>query len=300
MARGGKYALRGRSKFSAEEKARYKQQKIEESKLLVEQAVKELASQETWTNWIRFGRSNLRKYSFNNALLIWFQKRDAKLVHGFKQWLSEGVHVRDGATPIKIFAPVFARVKDEDGSIMYDESGVALKKVWFRIVTVFDVIDTDAPDTSDIQVMIQLEGNELEQYRAGLEGFARELGYLVRYTDYLGGAYGICDPTNSEIRILDTLPVNSQISTLVHELAHAYGDVNYQDYSREDAEVLVEAATIMSLGMLGFDTSKSSVPYIATWGEGDTTALKHYAKVIDDLVNKLTEKMGFDEKEVNE
>ncbi len=53
---------------------------------------------------------------------------------------------------------------------------------------------------------------------------------------------------------------------LVHEIAHALG-VGYEQYGRRRAEVMVDTATFIVCGSLGLDTSGSSIPYIAGWGE---------------------------------
>jgi hypothetical protein len=47
-----------------------------------------------------------------------------------------------------------------------------------------------------------------------------------------------------------------------------YG-VSYSEYGRENAEVLVETATVIVCGSLGLDTSGESIPYIASWAEAN-------------------------------
>ena len=267
---------------------------MEEQKQLLEASVRELATSETWQNWIKFGRNNLRKYSFNNALLIWAQKRDARLVHGKVQWQkNEGVTVNADAHPITILAPMFVNQKDERGNIMYGNNGKPLKKVgWFKAVQVYDVSETDAPEVEDVNPLREIEGDELNEYIPELEGFARELGVLVRFRDDTGKAHGWYDEKNSEIVINRNLSGNGIVRTLIHELVHAYGNVNYKDYTREEAEVLVESATIMTLGMLGFDIREESVPYVVSWG-GDLEVLKKNALLVDTLVKDIAERMGF-------
>src|SRR5581483_1302381 len=277
--------------FTAAEKQAWKEEQIAEQKRLLESAVAELTAEDAWMNWILYGRNNLRKYSFNNALMIWSQKKTATLVHGKKQWENEGIALNSDAKPIKIFAPMFFAKKDANGKEELDENGKPKKKVWFKIVTVYDITDTDAPE-AQAPVMLDVEGDDLADHIAALEGFARDLGFFVRYQDDTGKALGWCDYQNHDIIVNKHLTGNGTVRVLVHELCHAYGDINYQDYGRENAEVLVESATLMALGLLGFDVSKSSVPYIAQWGEGSLDALKKYAATVDDLVRTLTNKMG--------
>lgn len=289
-----KYAINStpRKTFSAEEKAEFKKQKQEEQKQLLENAVNSLATSEMWTNWVKFGRNNLRKYSFNNALLIWSQKRDAKLVHGKVQWSKEGVDLLDTAQPLTILAPVFGNERDENGNLVYGADGKPKKRVvFFRAVKVYDVSDTNAPAVTAVNPLREVDGDDLMVHLSALEGFARELGVVVRFREDTGDNHGWYDAKNSEIVINRNLPGNSIIRTLIHELCHAYGNVNYTDYTREEAEVLVESATVMTLGMVGFDVSDTSVPYIVSWG-GDLEVLKKNALLVDTLVNDISDRMG--------
>jgi hypothetical protein len=289
-----KYAVNStrKVKYTPEQKQAWKEEKMAEQKQLLEASVRELATSETWQNWIKFGRNNLRKYSFNNALLIWAQKRDAKLVHGRVQWKNEGVNVNADATPITILAPMFVNQKDKNGNILYGDNGKPLKKVgWYKAVKVIDVSETDAPEVENVNPLRELEGDELSEYLPALEGMARELGVVVRFKDETGSAHGWYDEKNSEIIINRNLSGNGIIRTLIHELCHAYGNVNYTDYTREEAEVLVESATIMALGMLDFDIREESVPYVVSWG-GDLEVLKKNALLVDTLVKDISERMG--------
>lgn len=278
-----------KSSFTDEQKAAWKEEKQAEQRELLESALQNLASSEGWQNWIKFGRSNLRKYSFNNAMLIFMQKRDATRVAGKKQWEKQSVNLNTDAQAIKILAPVMGTLR-VDGVVQYDASGKPEKRVvFYKTVNVYDVSDTDAPahEAPDFA----LEGDEMLEYWLPLTSFAHELGFFTKYQANTNGADGYVDFKTADIVINEKLSGNGQIRTLVHELCHAYGNVNYQDYSREDAEVLVEASTVMTLGIMGYDVRDASVPYIASWG-GDLKVLDKYAKLVDILVKTLTEKMG--------
>ena len=73
----------------------------------------------------------------------------------------------------------------------------------------------------------------------------------------------------------------------VHEIAHALG-VGYSDYGRRRAEVLVDTVTFIVCGAVGLDTSGSSVPYVAGWGEsGELDAIRGYAETIDEIARRI-------------
>jgi hypothetical protein len=48
------------------------------------------------------------------------------------------------------------------------------------------------------------------------------------------GALGYCDPIGKRIVISPQLSPNAQVSTVVHELAHAHG-LGYREYDRPPA-----------------------------------------------------------------
>ena len=82
-------------------------------------------------------------------------------------------------------------------------------------------------------------------------------------------------------------PGNQQVRTLTHELAHAHG-VGYEQYTRAQAEVLVDCVTYCVLGSVGLDVGGESIPYIAGWGEdGALDAIRKYAQTIDTIAQRI-------------
>ncbi len=90
----------------------------------------------------------------------------------------------------------------------------------------------------------------------------------------------------------DVAAANAQVRVLVDELADADG-VTYSDYSREQAEVIVETAAVIVCGSLGLDTSGESIPYIAEWGEaGDLDAIRKHAETVDRIARTIENACG--------
>jgi len=277
--------------YTPEEKQAWKEERLSEQKQLIEDAVSSLTASDAWESFVKFGRANLGRLTLNNALMIWSQKRDASVVWGKKQWEKKKVAVNTDAKPLRYFAPGgFYLVKDAQGNPVLDKNGNEQKRMFFRVVTGYDVSDTDAPK-SDFNPMVELEGDEMMENLPGLEMFARRLGYTVDYREDTGKAHGWVDDRMWKIVVNKNLSGNALVRTLTHELAHAYGNVNYKDYSREEAEVIVESATVMALSLVGYDVTEASVPYIASWSNGDLKALHKYVKLVDELAKELARRM---------
>ena len=87
--------------------------------------------------------------------------------------------------------------------------------------------------------------------------------------------------------VVATGPANQQVRTLTHELAHAHG-LGYEQYGREQAEVLVDCVTYIVCSSLGLDVGGESIPYLAGWGEdGALDAIREYAQTIDTIARRI-------------
>ena len=258
----------------------------EEQRRQVREAVSRLVNQEEFRSWLNV-RRKFRQYSLHNTLLIATQRPEATQVAGFKAWQTKfGRQVRAGEKAIRILAPITVKRPDEAG----DVRSVC---VGFRRACVFDISQTDGPDLPSAPECVPPDGASLAHHRPALEAFARELGYVVYYYTPTTGARGFCDPDRRRIVVDPQLAPNGQISVLVHELAHAQG-IDYTDYTRAEAETIVEATNMIVLGALGFDTAAFSVPYIAQWAKDDDglQALEKFATHIDTCARRLEKAMG--------
>jgi hypothetical protein len=198
--------------------------------------------------------------------------------------------VRKGEQAIRILAPVAVKQRDHNG----EETGE--KKVFFRTVPVWDVAMTDplpgktpVPLTPPSQ---SITGDSHQHLIAPLIAQAAQMGYRVEIRELpVGGPGGWCDPKRKLI-VVARAPANSQVRTLVHELAHAHG-VGYTDYGRERSEVLVDCVTHCVLASVGLDVGGESIPYIAGWGEdGALDAIREYAQTIDTIARRIEDALA--------
>jgi N-terminal domain of anti-restriction factor ArdC len=72
---------------------------------LLEQGIKNLASQENWLNHLKT-QAVFHSYSFNNCCLIINQCPDASSVAGFNAWKKLNRNVKKGEKGIRILAPM--------------------------------------------------------------------------------------------------------------------------------------------------------------------------------------------------
>lgn len=253
----------------------------------LEAAVRELMTSDGWKRWLDT-RGRFHSYSFNNTLMIFMQRPDATQVAGYRTWQSLERQVRKGEKAIRIFAPSTVIKRDDNGEAIVDEHGKPVRKLYFRLVSVFDVAQTEGEALPEIPYF-PIDGDNFADRLQPLEAFATELGLTVDYEELHGRCGGYYDSSAKRIVIEASKPANGRVRTLVHELSHALG-VGYDNYSREDAEVIVESAAYIVCRSIGLDTSGESLAYIAGWGgPSDLEAMRRFAETVDEIATKLEE-----------
>jgi hypothetical protein len=274
---------RSRPRLTAEERDARRQRQLEH----LQRATEALLTSDGWKQWLRT-RSRFHSYSFRNTLLIAVQYPQATHVAGFRRWLDLGRCVRKGEKAIRIFAPVRYRRHDTSDNDGGDEAAAEL--VGFRLAAVFDVSQTEPlPGVEPVPLDPPgqpVEGDSHSRLLAPLEQHARTLGYTVAY-EPLAPEAGYCSTRERRIVIDSQLPGNGRVATLVHELAHAHG-VDYQRYSRPEAELIVESVACIVCAGAGLDTHGDSVPYLAGWNPDKASERIHeLAGTIDEIARRI-------------
>jgi antirestriction protein ArdC len=155
-------------------------------------------------------------YSWHNQMLIWKQRPDASYVGGFNTWLKCGRYVRKGEKGIAILAPMFFK----DKTRMADGREGETKRIWFKVVYVFDISQTDGVPLPELPT--KSVGERGQDMLERLLRFAVSRGIMVRFVDKckLNGAAGTSKGTEIEIRTTET-DATTQAATLAHEIAHS-------------------------------------------------------------------------------
>jgi len=151
-------------------------------------------------------------YSWHNSMLIWKQRPDASYVAGFNTWLKCGRYVRKGEKGIAILAPMFFK----DKSLTGEET----RRIWFRVVHVFDISQTDGTPLPELPS--KSTGERGADMMTRLLTFAEARGIVVHFVEQccLNGAAGTSRGKEIEIRTADT-DITTQAATLAHEIAHS-------------------------------------------------------------------------------
>lgn len=207
-------------------------QQVREITDRLEQGIKELFESERFKEYLRT-MSKFYKYSFNNTLLIAMQKPEATLIAGYTAWQRNfDRHVMKGEKGIRILAPAPYKAKVEMEKIdpktqkpMMDADGkpitemVEVMRPAFKVVSVFDVSQTDGKELPDI-VVDELTGS-VENYAAFFEALRQESPVPIAFEDISGSAKGYYHLEDRRIAIQEGMSEVQTVKTAIHEIAHA-------------------------------------------------------------------------------
>ena len=265
-------------------------QQVREITDKLEQGIKELFESERFKEYLRT-MSKFYNYSFNNTLLIAMQKPEATYVAGYTSWQRNfDRQVMKGEKGIKILAPAPYKAQEErekidpvtqkpvigaDGKTVTET--VEVLRPAFKVVSVFDVSQTDGKELPDI-IVDELKGT-VENFEAFFDALKQESPVPVSFEDIPGGAKGFFSPVESRIAIQEGMSEIQTVKTAIHEIAHAkLHAVNPDEKTapedkkdRHTKEVEAESVAYTVCQRYGIETSDYSFGYIAGWSSGKET-----------------------------
>lgn len=256
----------------------------------LEQGIKELFESERFKEYLRT-MSKFYNYSFNNTLLIAMQKPEATYVAGYTSWQRNfDRQVMKGEKGIKILAPAPYKAQEEREKIdpltqkpVIGADGKAVTETVevlhpaFKVVSVFDVSQTDGKELPDI-IVDELKGT-VENYEAFFDALKQESPVPISFEDIPGGAKGFFSPVESRIAIQEGMSEIQTVKTAIHEIAHAKLHAVKPDEKaapedkkdRHTKEVEAESVAYTVCQRYGIETSDYSFGYIAGWSSGKET-----------------------------
>lgn len=277
-------------------KEEYAQQKREEQRTLLAEAVERMCSSEGWMNYLDACRKHTAR-SFRNKILIALQDPESSVVEGAKTWpkkwdrsmLPEGYD-----NPILILAPIMKPMEDANGNPILGADGKPRQKVvFYKTVKVYDQRYTEGKEIASIPLE-PITGASHEEYLYRAEQYIVSLGVQVEYgTEPF---YWRDSPLVAQIDARKA--VNSQVRELIRACAEISGVDMFagmdNEPSDEEKRVTIESAAYLACQAVGLDTSGMTVPYIASWGQGEDAkaalkTLSEFASTIDALAATVTE-----------
>lgn len=293
----------------------------QEQREKMEAAVEQLQNDAGWKAWIQ-SHSSLSRFSFYNRLLVMLQVPEKRAKHSnadcmtrtrfqvavqdapyevrtYNAWKTQGRQVKKGEKSLIVIKPVFGKVKvDENGKrvpadkLTGNETEVRMM-VGFTGLKEFDITQT----TGDLPERIKpqpIEGDSLWDVFVSLIEYAEDQGYTVNPHEIMDADMGgYVNEVKKHIGLNAERSVNQKCMTLIHEIAHtrefeAGKKINYENYSRKDAEIIVETATMMVGQYIGIDYSQKGLPYLASWKRPeDKDVFRRFAQAIDKIAKEI-------------
>ncbi|MDD4984470.1 MAG: ArdC-like ssDNA-binding domain-containing protein [Dehalococcoidales bacterium] len=239
--------------------------------------------------------AKFHQYSLGNQILIALQKPEATRVAGFNTWKNLGRWVKKGATGIAILAPIMPP-KPKEEKKEGEEEETPLTPVYFKVVHVFDVSQTEGKPLPEFEVP-SLTGEANEELFTKALALAKAQGLEVDFDPMpaqdpsVKGFY-----SGKKIWVKPDEPRAQQLKTLLHELAHYYSEGVFR-IPRRDAETIAESAAFAVGAHFGFDSGVRSFPYVAIWSQ-DPKVLKDNLGSIRKVTSVMLE--GLEKSKVEE
>ena len=279
--------------------------KVKEITARLEQGIQAVFDSDRYKEFLT-AMSKFHDYSLNNTILIAMQ--GGNLVKGYSQWQKEfDRHVKSGEKGIKIFAPAPYKVKklvdkidpdtrkpilDSEGKTVKEEKEVTVPA--FKVVTVFDISQTEGKEFPDLSVKPLLA--DVEQYEDFFAALEKASPVPIAFEQITNGANGYFSLTDKRIAIKEGVSELQAVKTAIHEIAHAkLHDVDLnaplEEQNRVDRrsrEVEAESVAYTVCQHFGLDTSDYSFGYVAGWSSGkEMTELKASLETIQATAKEL-------------
>ena len=296
--------------------------KLKEITDRLEQGIKELFDSDRYKEYLRV-MSKFHNYSFNNTLLIAMQKPDASLVAGFQSWKNNFKrNVVKGEKGIKILAPSPFKIRQEmekidpatqkpvigaDGKPVKEEKEITIPA--FKVVSVFDVSQTEGKELPDIAV--DMLTGDVERFKDVFVALEKTSPVPIGFEKIKGNSHGYYHLEEKRIAIDEGMSELQTIKTAIHEIAHAkLHDIDPNAPKEEQAdrpdrrtrEVQAESVAYAVCQHYGLDTSDYSFGYVAGWSSGREldelkSSLETIRSTAAEIINSIDEHLQEIQKE---
>ena len=296
--------------------------KLKEITDRLEKGIMELFDSDRYKEYLRV-MSKFHNYSFNNTLLIAMQKPDASLVAGFQSWKNNFKrNVVKGEKGIKILAPSPFKIRQEmekidpatqkpiigaDGKPVKEEKEITIPA--FKVVSVFDVSQTEGKELPDIAV--DMLTGDVERFKDVFAALEKTSPVPIGFEKIEGNSHGYYHLEEKRIAIDEGMSELQTIKTAIHEIAHAkLHDIDPNAPKEEQAdrpdrrtrEVQAESVAYAVCQHYGLDTSDYSFGYVAGWSSGREldelkSSLETIRSTAAEIINSIDEHLQEIQKE---
>jgi hypothetical protein len=214
-------------------------------------AAKQSQTYKAWLNTV----SRFHHYSFGNQILIWCQSPDATRVAGFHTWKSLDRSVKKGEHGIRILAPIVRKVEEERNG----KTEEVIRPVSFRVVSVFDISQTEGEPLPDLECNATHGGENLLPL---LEMAVTGLNISLTYKP-LSGPDGLSK--GGAIEIEETLDTAARCGVIAHELSHELlgHAARRAETTKQQRELEAESVSYAVLSHFGMNPQSQF--YLATY-----------------------------------
>jgi antirestriction protein ArdC len=231
---------------------------------MLSEGLKALVSADKWRSYLDT-QARFHHYSFANVMMILAQQPEATKVAGFRTWLTFGRNVKRGETGIRIWCPITFK----------DKLDPETKRLGFRLVSVFDIAQTEGKELSHFELP-EIVGGDMG-VTVYLSNFVQEQGWEIgTFPGTENGPKGVCYPKKKRIELKASLSGGERASVLAHELGHMllHKEVTIDYDTRCLGEFEAESVSYIVCKALGLPADEQSFIYCATWvGQKDIDAL---------------------------
>ncbi|MGN0173663.1 MAG: LPD25 domain-containing protein, partial [Acutalibacteraceae bacterium] len=247
-------------------------------------------------------KSKFYNYSVKNTMLIQKQLPGAVFCGSFQSWKEKGYFVTKGQTGLKIFVPVittyFNDGTNDEWKRISDESKEEKEKIKkgefktrriqnFKIGTVFDITQTNCPIEEYGKFIGAGYNSELHAniFKAVAEYSKEMLNCPVTFETTGAALRGYFSPADNRIAINEKLQDTQRLSTLTHELGHAFMHSSLgENKSGVQKELEADAFSIMLENTFGIEITEARKEHFVS----HLKSLEEYNKSHTDLENPIT------------
>lgn len=202
--------------------------------------------------------ARFHRYSWGNALLIFWQRPQATHVAGFHAWLRMRRYVRKGEKGIVILAPLVGKVRPREAGPDELVETPRSRVFGFRAAHVFDVSQTEGEPLPEFA---HVKGDPRGLVEP-LKALALGKGIALEYSNVIHPARGMS--SGGHITLLPDLAPPEEFAVLVHELAHEllHRGERRAATTHTIRETEAEAVAYVVCQAVGLDTNTASSDYI--------------------------------------